>query len=169
MRHRQTDWHRHRPGWLTELELASQPWEPALFLLRFGITGCSNTFSFLFYEFWMMELRSSLPTKLLPQLFRPKSTNSFRSTINNFYMTSKLYTGWKSTGKPRTLNGKQWADETDAHIQAVAGAIYPFAQKYHRRLFWESNFDCFCFLSYLKTCPNKQTCAYILARLAGKR
>lgn len=83
-RHRLTDW------W-TQTQRGSLNWNlPANLENQFAsssvlrLQGCSNAFSFLFYELWMMELRSSLPTKLLPQLFKPKRTNSFRSTINNF-------------------------------------------------------------------------------------
>lgn len=84
-RHKQTDWLMDTDtGWLTELELASQPWEPFASSSVLRLQGCSNAFIFLFYELWMMELRSSLPTKLLPHLFKPKRTNSFRSTVNNF-------------------------------------------------------------------------------------
>lgn len=106
---RPTDWHRQGGSlnWNSPANLENQLSSSS----ALGLHSCSNTFSFLFYEFWMMELRSSLPTKLLPQLFKPKSTNSFRSTINNFYMTPKLYTGWNSTYKPSTLIGKQGADE----------------------------------------------------------
>lgn len=81
---RQTDWWTQTQGgslnWNWPVNLENQLSRSSALRLQ----GCSNAFSFLFYEFWMMGLRSSLSTKLLPPLLKPKSTNSFRSTINNF-------------------------------------------------------------------------------------